>query len=406
MAEHGEGSDTVWRIGSGCVLVKGAVPGAIYDLNMKRVFSLNRAAIEVVDGSAENEHFWEELASLGLAERSRPDAHASNLLSARQPTLEFLWLELLSQCNLSCAHCYASSSPSADTGRRGLTQDRWLDLIEQASKLGCRSIQLTGGEPLLYTNVFELASFARERGLHDIELFTNGTLLTQRHIGLMKELDMSVAVSLHSSDPKIHDGMTRVSGSHSKTLDALRMLRKAEIPTRACITVVKHNQGTVAQTRELLRRLGLETAQVDVVRPVGRGTDAALLPDPSLAAQWRRATDACFSIDPQHFERNRHWNPCWTGKAVITESGDVLPCVFARDLVVGNVQESSLEAILPQGKLWNLWKINKDAIDVCKACEFRYACTDCRVLAMAETGNILAKSPRCSYDPLSGAWTD
>lgn len=391
---------------SGCLLLEGAARGAIYDLNTRRVFSLNAAAMRVVLGKVEDDHFWERLSSLGLAARTCPDAYPSRASSVAEPTLEFLWLEMLSECNLSCVHCYAATSSTEHTRRQSLAHQDWLDLIHQASDLGCRRIQFTGGEPLLYTDLFQLASFARDIGFHEVEFFTNGTLLTEDKVTFMKELDLAVAVSVYSHDPNIHDSITGLPGSYSRTLGALRMLRSAGIPTRVSVTVMDQNQTTVPQTRELLNALGLGPVQVDVVRPVGRGGDRRLIPDPSLAGQWLVATDTGFSIDRQRFQRNKHWNPCWAGKAVVTETGDVLPCVFARHLVVGNVQKQTLHDIVYGAKLQGLWGISKDGIHVCKDCEFRYACSDCRVLAMAETGNILAKTPRCCYDPRSGTWTD
>lgn len=395
-----------WSLANASVLIKGAVRGAIYDLAAQRVFWLNGAALDVLEGKKANEDFWEQLAGLGVAGCSGTDMHSPAGQSAPSVRLEFLWLELNSQCNLSCIHCYASSSPDRDASSVALTSDHWLGLVDEASRLGCRSIQFTGGEPLVRSDLFELASFARERGIENVELFTNATLLSQRHVMLMKELGMSVAVSFYSSDPKTHDSITNTRGSHARTVAALRMLSEAHVPARVAITVMKRNQETMPQTMELLRQFGCEDVQADVVRPVGRGASPELIPDASLAHQWCSDSDTGFSVDQSCFERNRHWNPCWAGKAVVTETGDVLPCVFARDLAVGNVQESSLEAIVSGEELRNLWRINKDSVDVCNNCEFRYACTDCRVLAKAETGNILAKSPRCSYDPLSGRWSD
>lgn len=52
-----------------------------------------------------------------------------------------------------------------------------------------------------------------------------------------------------------------------------------------------------------------------------------------------------------------------------------------------------------------LWGLHKDLIDVCKDCQFRYVCTDCRVL-LDDVGNVFSKPRACGYDPYTDEWTE
>lgn len=80
--------------------------------------------------------------------------------------LDFLWLEITAQCNLSCVHCYADASPSkALYGNLGL--EDWLDALRQAANLGCRKVQFIGGEPTLHPDLPKLIASARAWLHHD-----------------------------------------------------------------------------------------------------------------------------------------------------------------------------------------------------------------------------------------------
>jgi len=80
-----------------------------------------------------------------------------------------------------------------------------------------------------------------------------------------------------------------------------------------------------------------------------------------------------------------------------------MPCIFARDHIVSNVNQGLEEAVNSE-ELQGLWGITRDRVEGCNCCEYRYACHDCRPLAEDTTGNLYAKSPRCTYDPLTGIW--
>lgn len=68
----------------------------------------------------------------------------------------------------------------------------------------------------------------------------------------------------------------------------------------------------------------------------------------------------------------------------------------------GNIKEKSLKEIVINQKFQSLWKIIKDDVEVCKDCEFRYICTDCR--AFQEEDSNLLKPKKCSYNPYNCEW--
>ena len=313
--------------------------------------------------------------------------------------LEFLWIEVTARCNLRCIHCYAGSQSGQDPG---LPTGTIRKTIDQAAELGCRAIQFTGGECLLRKDLPLLLDHALNRGVSLIEVFTNGTLLTESLVKFFSRKGIQVALSLYSHRAEVHDRITRVPGSFERTLSALKLLLAHEVVTRCATVAMKPNEPDLGRTTYFLSQLGVACQWPDPVRPSGRGVELALWPD----AYGRRCyqTQPNFQVSLTDFHRNCRRNSCWCGKAALTSNGDVVPCVFARDQVAGHVPEQTLAEIVRGEKMRRYWSLTHDAVETCKLCEYRYLCPDCRALVLGLTGNLHAKSPWCTYDPRSGTW--
>lgn len=390
------------RLAQKCCLVTGAERAAIYDLESGNVYSLNRVARNIVEEKTRNDQFWQQLSGMGLVGDIGREVAPEVDATTPEVGLNFMWLELTDSCNLRCVHCYGSSGPEAKDEE--LRVGTWRNTIKRAADLGCRKIQLTGGEAFKYGGVLDLATFARETGYTSIEIFTNATLLTLERVRTIKELGVHIAVSLYSSDSSVHDQVTQTPGSFRKTRRGLTLLREFEIPTRVAVVVTRYNESTVAQTQSFVQSLGLECGRPDVIRPTGRGCIPDSLPTEETINVLGMTTKPNFRTSRESFERYHHWNSCWAGKIAITSRGDVLPCVFAREHIVGNILQTGLEGIAFGENLQRLWRLTKDDVDTCKDCEYRYACKDCRPLAEALGGTLRSKYPRCTYNPYAGTW--
>ncbi|MDZ4204220.1 MAG: SPASM domain-containing protein, partial [Bacteroidales bacterium] len=69
----------------------------------------------------------------------------------------------------------------------------------------------------------------------------------------------------------------------------------------------------------------------------------------------------------------------------------------------GNIRETSIEAILKTSDICNFWAITKDDIEICKDCEFRYICKDCRAF-VTNPGDIKSQPSKCKYNPYIAKW--
>lgn len=382
-------------------LVRGAKNSALYDLEERKVYRVGRKVEEALrlasDGlgvekiaSRLGEGLVDVLSERGLVKLSEEPFP----VQARQENLEFIWLELTSCCNLRCVHCYAGAGGKSS---EELPTDYWKGALSEAFTLGCRQVQFTGGEATLREDLRELVDFAKAQGYEFLEIFTNATLLDEEKAKWMADLGVNVAVSLYSYRPDVHDRITGRKGSFSMTVRGIELLLGYKIPLRMAIIIMKENEEDVEGTIEFLEELGVDPHQIgtDVVRPTGRGRNEDLAPE-----RYLRTT--C----PDFFLGDTTRNRCWPGKIAMTPHGDVIPCIFARDLVVGRYEPGNLGSIVRGEKLQKLWGITLEEVEVCRDCEYRYACWDCRAIAYTTTGNLYAKDPRCPYDPYDGRWPE
>lgn len=237
--------------------------------------------------------------------------------------LDFLWLELTNRCNLQCVHCYTESHPGSGD-RDVLTTAQYESVMRQAYALGCRRIQFIGGEPQLHPDFLRLLGVAKATGFDFIEVFTNLTRLRDDTLRFAAEAGIWFATSVYSDDPAVHNAITKVGSSHTRTIKNLERLIARGVGTRAAVIRIDQEPRAIEQTKDFLRNLGVPRVRDGDVRGFGRGQD--LLDQPS------GLHGLC--------------GHCWAGKLCVAPDGEAYPCVMARQWPVGNVLEAPLAEIV------------------------------------------------------------
>lgn len=134
---------------------------------------------------------------------------------------------------------------------------------------------------------------------------------------------------------------------------------------------------------------------------------------PNLSVDYRPqvidSSQCCGSIHPGYFTVNlemfsesQSFNSCLNRKIAIDCKGDIKNCP-SLPKSFGNSREQSLHSALAHRDFKELWGVNKDMIEICKDCEFRYICTDCRAYVTKEDDKF-SKPSKCTYDPYTAQW--
>ncbi|MEI7597122.1 MAG: grasp-with-spasm system SPASM domain peptide maturase [Bacteroidota bacterium] len=117
----------------------------------------------------------------------------------------------------------------------------------------------------------------------------------------------------------------------------------------------------------------------------------------------------CGVIDPSSFTMNKklflenfNFNSCLNRKLSIDSNGNIKNCP-ALQFDYGNINNFDIAEIINKREFQELWHINKDKIETCKDCEFRYVCVDCRAI-IENPSNIYSKPKNCKYDPYNAKW--
>ncbi|WP_046757976.1 grasp-with-spasm system SPASM domain peptide maturase [Kordia jejudonensis] len=97
-------------------------------------------------------------------------------------------------------------------------------------------------------------------------------------------------------------------------------------------------------------------------------------------------------------------NSCLNRKISIDTQGNIKNCPSMSESY-GNIENTTLEEALHQKDFKKYWNITKDQIEICKDCEFRYICTDCRAYRENPEDNY-SKPLKCGYDPYTNEWSD
>jgi radical SAM protein with 4Fe4S-binding SPASM domain len=349
--------------------------------------------------------YLDKLCANGLGRYCSIEEISKNKIRAKVlANLEFIWLEVTAGCNLRCVHCYEQGCPSLIGSEKMRTVD-WKRVIDESRGLGCERLQFIGGEPLLMgDDLVSLIEYARTAGFTFIEVFTNATLLTEKFLRAFVTNNVHVAISFYGEKPETHELVTLSPGSHEKTLDGIKKMISADIELRVAVVGMRQNENECEKTIAYLKEIGVKKVRFDVVRPSGRGTSSTIISQKLLESvtQKHPVFPPCTE---DVFVRRVNGHNCFSTKICISADGAVYPCIMERRVNYGSVLDNSLVSILSGEDSAKMRGLSKDHIAICKDCEYRYACSDCRPRATAgEDVPFTSKPKACLYDPYSGFW--
>lgn len=187
--------------------------------------------------------------------------------------LQQIYFYITQGCNLSCRHCWIS--PGIETSRSqnaALSVSAFEKVIEEAKPLGLKSVKITGGEPLLNTNILDMLNIVSRERL-GLVLETNATLCRPEHATAIKSACQKpfVTVSLDGADATTHDYIRGVPGSYDSALRGIAHLVNEGIKPQIIFTVMRHNQHQVDLMPRLAEALGAGSLKFNVVQPSQRG---------------------------------------------------------------------------------------------------------------------------------------
>jgi len=335
-------------------------------------------------------------------------------------------------CNLACVHCRASAQTQADADE--LTTEEVFRLIDQLAELGQPIFVISGGEPLMRPDIFDIAAYGTQRGLR-VAVSPNGTLITPEVVRRLKEAGVRrISVSIDGSTAERHDAIRGVPGAFEAAMVGLAACREGGLGFQINTSVMRQTQDDLAAVRDLAVRIGAEAWHVFMLVPTGRGKiDDEVSPqeyedilhkiyhmigDSSIpirvtcgphfmrvvAQNRRKEGELPGVVRPRHRDHpgglDRTTRGCLAGDgySFVSYRGDVTPCGYF-PVIAGNVRERPFGEIYLESPLFHSLRDLNQYEGKCGVCEFLRVCGGCRARAYSLTGNYLAEEPYCVYQP-------
>jgi radical SAM protein with 4Fe4S-binding SPASM domain len=174
-------------------------------------------------------------------------------------------IEITRQCNQRCLHCLRT------LGHASLPYDVVCSALDQLVALGCMTLTLTGGEPLVRRDLLDIVAYAWAKRLV-ITILSNGTLMTSEMAAALKRAHVGeLQVSVYAADPGVHDAITQEPGSHARTLRGIALAREQGLKVRVAMPLLASNAGQAPAVESWCREQGLAFLQGPLIFPRNDG---------------------------------------------------------------------------------------------------------------------------------------
>ena len=335
------------------------------------------------------------------------------------------------ECNMKCSHCYINATEKK-LGNE-LTTQEGKNLIDQICQVSKPLLVLSGGEPLLRSDIYELIRYGTSKGLK-MGLGSNGSLIDDSVAAKLKAAGIAtVSISLDSNIAAQHDEFRGVAGAWQKAVDACKALRKNNVLVQVNTTLTHENYNQIDDIMSLAEDIGVENFHLFFLVPTGRGTKLTdispqkyedmitktfakvanhrLNVRPSCAPQFMRIAKG-MGLDMRQWVRG-----CMAAMYYcrVYPNGDITPCPYL-PIKLGNIREQSFKDIWFNSKVFKALRDPNCLKGKCGKCEYRTLCGGCRARAYGLSSDFidycgdlhepsdlksdyLAEDPWCVYQP-------
>jgi len=195
-------------------------------------------------------------------------AHPTPLGPKRNPPGPVVIWNLIRRCNLTCKHCYSISADKDFPGE--LTTQEIYGVMDDLKRFRVPVLILSGGEPLLRPDIFDIANRAKGLGFY-VGLSSNGTLIDESNIRRVAETDFNyVGVSLDGIR-ETHDRFRRMGGAFEKSLHGIRLCRDAGLKIGVRFTMTQDNAHDLPGLLKLVEDEGIDRFYFSHLNYAGRG---------------------------------------------------------------------------------------------------------------------------------------
>ena len=329
---------------------------------------------------------------------------------------------LTKRCNLNCDHCYLDADFRGGFRTDELNTQECFNVVDQIAEANPNAfLILTGGEPLLRPDIYDIIRYAADRKFM-VVLGTNGTLINRVNAEKIKAAGAhGVGISIDSMDAAKHDKFRGVEKAWEHSMEAFNILNEVGVDFLVQMSVSEMNYKEIPEVIAFTEKIGAIAFNLYFLICTGRGqgntdiTNASyeealktlyeqqmkykgrLMINSKCAPQYKRVV---YENDPDSVYTRTYAGGCpaATHYSRISPEGNLTPCPFIEESV-GNLKVNTFKDLWDNAPLMKQLRDRKKLEGKCGTCEFSSMCSGCRARAFAETGNYMAPDNSCDYEP-------
>ena len=373
-----------------------------------------------------------------LAPRAAQERHDNNqrMMHADFDKAPFTiaW-EVTRACAFACKHCRADAQHARDPGE--LTTEEGYKLIERFAEFGSPILIFTGGDPMMRRDLYDLISYATEKGLRCSLTPTATALPTVERMQKAKEAGIRrIALSLDAPTAEVHDEFRQVKGSWERTMRILHNAKEVGLSVQVNTTVTTFNVNLLQDMVPFIEQVAAVQWSVFFLVPTGRAQARWLIsPEQheqvfnwlyelskvapfdikgTAAPMYRRV-----AIERKKAELNADQQVTFQGagfqyadglnrptKGVndgngflfISHVGEIMPSGFL-PVSAGDVHTDDVVDVYRNSQLFKDLRDYSKLKGKCGICDYRDVCGGQRGRAYGVTGDYLETDPACLYEP-------
>lgn len=336
-------------------------------------------------------------------------------------SLNTVYIDITEKCNLKCPYCYLDCSGNR---MNELKAEDWIKTIKEIDQLRAENLFITGGEPLLREDLFDILNGANTKNIKTIGLLTNGTTINSENIDDICDSFNVVQIALDGVNKKTHE-ISRGKETFDQVLKSIEILKTAFDDSKLdqvliSMTVFGENKAEVSEMVRFAYSKNCNLSFFNVL-PAGRANRSSCLHwltsdeysqviidaykafSEIVHENLKKGKNTSFYIKPSNINygsiyTNKPVHNCGLGikELSIGSDGTVYPCrgLHIPDLSVGNVKDSELDSLYKKSiERFSSVSVNKNL--ACKSCSLKYFCGGgCRLYGYL-SGELNGNDPNC-----------
>lgn len=332
-------------------------------------------------------------------------------------------------CDSNCVHCISAGKTAVPNEIDTTTAKKMVDKI---SDFGATFFGITGGQPFLRKDIFEVLGYATKVGL-STSIISDGRLMDKEALENIVKNQTKISISIDGA--KKTDDTIRGAGSYDAAVSAIEKLSREKLLNCLVYTfanaphgITNVNEEDMVHVLELAKQYKARWVVFHGFIPYS-SDKSALKADPT-PQQYEWVCNKLYDLtqryngkpginiyipfyarvakqrgmpDFDNWYNNFFLGRCFFGKFLsITETGDAIPCSYNDAYTIGNIKDTSLNQIwdiMQSSEFYSKIKDKSNLKGKCGLCEYKELCGGCRSAALYYTGDIFGSDPRCGYVP-------